>query len=237
LQILFKILSSIEINIDRITKFWLYKLRKIARKILGRDKIKSIGKEYWENAAKGNVKKTMNKICDGFDPEDFATKTDSITLVKEFQIGKDSEVLDLACGMGRTCRWIAPRVKSYIGVDFIEEMIEKAKSYNSEYHNAQFFVNDGKTLSIFPNEKFDVAYCELAFQHMPKEIQQSYVNELFRVLKKNGKFFANIPRIEFYKDPVFASSREEVDRMFSKFDCTHLQESDAYYFIMAKKSE
>ena len=213
----------------------MYTIRKIARKILGRDKIKSVGKEYWENAAKGNVKKTMNRICDGFSPDDFATKSDSITLLKEFQIGKDSEVLDLACGMGRTCRWIAPRVKSYTGVDFIQEMIEKAKLYNSEYSNAQFLVNDGKTLNIFPNEKFDVVYCELAFQHMPREIQQSYVNDIFRVLKKNGRFFALVPRIEYYKDPLFAASKDQVDEMFSKFEFTYLQESAAYYTIMAKR--
>ena len=213
----------------------LSKIRKIARKILGRDKIKSVGREYWENAAKGDVKKTMNRICDGFDPEDFSTKRDSTTLVKEFQIGKDSEVLDLACGMGRTCRWIAPQVKSYTGVDFIPEMIEKAREYNSGYSNAQFFVNDGKTLNIFPSEKFDTIYCELAFQHMTKDVQQSYVDDILRVLKKDGKFFVQIPKIEYYKDPIFASSKEETDKMFKKFDFAYLQESDAYYLIMAKK--
>lgn len=211
------------------------KIRKIARKVLGRDKIKSVGKEYWEKAAQGDVKKTMNKICDGFDPDDFSTKRDSTILIKEFQMDKNSEVLDLACGMGRTCRWVAPHVKSYTGVDFIPEMIEKAKAYNSEYSNVQFFVNDGKTLNIFPGKKFDTIYCELAFQHMTKEVQQSYVNDIFRVLKDDGKFFVQIPKIEYYKDPVFASSKAETDKMFSKFDFTYLQESDAYYLIMAKK--
>ena|GEM_PF-3131666 len=210
-------------------------IRKIARKILGRDKIKSIGMEYWEKAASGSDAKAMNKICDGFDEKDFETKKDSLIFMKEFQISSQDEVLELACGMGRTCRWISPKAKQYTGVDFIPQMIEKAKSYNSSFPNAKFVLNDGKTLNMFHDDTFDVVYCELAFQHMTKDVQRSYINEVYRVLKKGGTFFAQLPKIEFYKDPIFALSKEEVDDLLGKYAINYVNNSVAYYTVIAKK--
>ena len=211
------------------------KIKSIAKKILGRNNIKSIGKEYWENAAKGNVDKTMNKICDGFDKETFETKKESIVFLKEFKLSSDQIVLELACGMGRTCRWIAPHVKEYVGVDFISEMIDKAKEYNRTYPNARFVVNNGKTLNIFSNESFDLAYCEIAFQHMTRDVQESYVNEVHRILKKEGIFFLQLPRIEYYNDPIFSFTKNEANSILKKFDVRFLKTTSAYYHIQAKK--
>lgn len=213
------------------------KIRSIAKKILGRDKIKSIGKDYWEKAAYGSVKKTMNKICDGFDQKSFETKKESIIFLEEFQLTKDFVVLDLACGMGRTCRWVAPKVKEYVGVDFIPEMIEKAKKYNPDFPNVKFLVNDGKTLNIFSDKIFDLVYCEIAFQHMPRDIQKSYVSEVYRILKVGGTFFVQLPRIEYYKDSTFAFSKEEADSLLKNFNIKYLETTFAYYHIQAKKSD
>jgi ubiquinone/menaquinone biosynthesis C-methylase UbiE len=212
------------------------KIRSIAKKILGRNKIKSIGKDYWEKAAYGSVKKTMNKICDGFDQKSFETKKESIIFLEEFQLTKDFVVLDLACGMGRTCRWVAPKVKEYVGVDFIPEMIEKAKKYNPDFPNVKFLVNDGKTLNIFSDKIFDLVYCEIAFQHMPRDVQKSYVSEVYRILKDGGTFFVQLPRIEYYKDSTFAFSKEEADSLLKNFNIKYLETTPAYYHIQAKKS-
>ncbi|MGI0057154.1 MAG: class I SAM-dependent methyltransferase, partial [Nitrosarchaeum sp.] len=205
------------------------KIKSIAKKILGRNKIKSIGKDYWEKAAHGSVKKTMNKICDGFDQKSFETKKESIIFLEEFQLTKDSVVLDLACGMGRTCRWVAPKVKEYVGVDFIPKMIEKAKKYNSDFPNAKFLVNDGTTLNIFSDKIFDLVYCEIAFQHMPRNVQKSYVNDVYRVLKEKGTFFVQLPRIEYYKDSTYAFSKEETDSLLKNFKIKYLHTTPAYY--------
>ncbi len=212
------------------------KIKYIAKKILGRDKIKSIGRNYWEKAASGKMEKTMKRICDGFDRETFEGKRESIIFSNDFSLSPSAKVLELACGVGRTCRWVAPYVEQYVGVDFIPEMIEKAKSYNAKYTNAQFIVNDGKTLKEFSDETFDTVYCELAFQHMTKDVQESYVREVYRVLKKDGTFLAQLPRIEFYNDPVFALSREEADKLLRDFHVTFTEIIDPYYVVKAIKS-
>jgi len=138
--------------------------------------------------------------------------------------------------MGRTCQWVTPLVKKYVGVDFIPEMIEKAKNHNHGIKNAEFYVNDGKTLKIFEDKLFDIVYCELAFQHMQKQIQNSYVPEIFRVLKNNGSFYGQIPKLDFYHDKSFALSKTELDNLFKDFIVTSIEDSSAYYIIEAKKS-
>ena len=189
-------------------------------------------KKYWEDAAKTDLEKTMNFICDGFDRNTFETKKESIINVIPFE--KHMKILDLACGIGRTCKWIAPLVEEYNGVDFIPEMIHKAKKYN-DFDNAVFFINNGKTLDMCPDNYYDIVYCELAFQHMLKPIQISYVNEVYRVLKKGGVFYVQVPKLDYYNDSSYASSKEETDSMFKKYDLSYVNGYEGYYTVKAKK--
>jgi ubiquinone/menaquinone biosynthesis C-methylase UbiE len=191
--------------------------------------------KYWRKAAHKNVESVMEAICDQFNKEMFETKKEALIFSQNIKLDKKIKVLDLACGMGRTCKWVAPHVDEYVGVDFIPEMIEKAKEYNNEFNNARFVVNDGKTLNVLTADYFDLAYSELAFQHMLKPVQESYVNEIFRVLKKDGLFYVQIPRLEYYNDKTYSRTKKETDELFQKFSVMYEDISDAYYYIKAKK--
>lgn len=210
-------------------------LKNIAKKILRKNRPTDRTKEYWQNAATKSVEDVMESICDKYDKETFESKKEGLIFSQKMQLTPDIRILDLACGMGRTCKWVAPYVKEYVGVDFIPEMIQKAKDYNSQFTNAKFFVNDGQTLNIFEDENFDIVYSELAFQHMLKDIQESYVKEVNRILKKNGVFYVQLPRIEYYKDSSYARTKAEVDKMFEGFDVLYTNEVPAYYYIKATK--
>ena len=189
-------------------------------------------KKYWKIAASSDLEKTMHYICDGFDRDTFETKKDSIINIISFE--KHMTVLDLACGIGRTCKWVSPQVKEYYGVDFIPEMIRKAEKYNV-FANTHFFTNDGNTLNIFPDNHFDVVYCELAFQHMLKPIQKSYVNEVHRVLKKGGLFYVQIPKIAYFKDSSYSRTKKDTDLLFADYSILYNGENYAYYTIKAEK--
>jgi ubiquinone/menaquinone biosynthesis C-methylase UbiE len=174
------------------------------RKILKKKKNTDRTKEYWKKAASCNDEEAMEYICEGYTREDFEKSKDSIVFHAKIPLTTDVVIMDLACGMGRLCHFVAPHVKKYIGIDFIPEMIEKAREYNKNYTNVEFHVNDGRTLQIISDEEVDIAFCELAFQHMPKDVQDSYVKEVWRVLRFGGSFYVQIPRIEFFKDSTYA---------------------------------
>jgi len=209
------------------------------------NKIKSIVKKrikptdrtekYWKKAASRDVENVMESICDKFDKKTFNTKKEALIFSQNIKLDTNMKVLDLACGMGRTCKWVAPHVYEYVGVDFIPEMINKAKEYNNKFENARFVVNDGKTLNVLEHEYFDLAYSELAFQHMLKPVQESYVKDLQKVLKKNGLFYVQIPKLEFYKDSSYSRTRKETDDLFMNFETKYENESPAYYYIRVRK--
>ena len=189
-------------------------------------------REYWEDAAGGSVEKAVDAICDGYDPRQFA-KSGGVHF-DESELGASHVVLDLACGMGRTCRHVAGRVREYHGVDFIPEMIAKARDHNRGVPNATFHVNDGRTLQGFADGTFDVAYSELAFQHMPKDVQRSYAAEATRVLRAGGLFFAQLPRMEFYQSAEYALTEDEARGLLSPFASAGLVSTKAYWLARAE---
>ena len=188
-------------------------------------------REYWEEAAGGSVDKAVDAICDGYDQSQFAELAG--VHFDESELGASHVVLDLACGMGRTCRRVAGRVGEYHGVDFIPEMIAKARKHNRGVQNATFHVNDGRTLAGFADATFDTVYSELAFQHMPKDVQRSYAAEAERVLKGGGLFFAQLPRMEFYNNAEYALTEAEARDLLSPFASADLVRTEAYWLARA----
>lgn len=188
-------------------------------------------REYWEDAAGGSVEKAVNAICWGYDPQQFAEQGG--VHFDESELGASHVVLDLACGMGRTCRRVAGMCREYHGVDFIPEMVAKASEYNKGVHNAVFHVNDGRTLSGFADATFDIVYSELAFQHMSKDVQRSYAAEAERVLKGGGLFFAQLARMEFHNNVEYALTEAEARGLLSPFASVDLICTEAYWLARA----
>ena len=190
--------------------------------------------EYWESVAKKELPKVMTRISTDFTPKDFAEKQESIIFDLNIKFNKSQTVLDLACGLGRTCKWVAPQVYNYIGVDFVQDMILKAKKYNEQFKNADFIKNNGYDLrTIIPDETIDIAYCELAFQHIPKYCQETYVNDLAKILKPNGKFYVQIPKIKVYKRKETSSTKEEVADLFKDWNYEESEIYPSYYTVIA----
>lgn len=177
---------------------------------------RTLTKEYWAEAAAAPDEETINAICDGYGPREFGEQAAS-RLPLYGDLRGDMAVLDLCCGMGRTCRHVAPLVKEYHGVDFVEGMITKARGYNKGVQNATFHVNDGISLGGFADGAFDLVYCELAYLHMPKKTQRAYTSEVIRILGDGGLFFVQIPRAEFYAGAEYALTDGEIRDLLAGF--------------------
>lgn len=195
-------------------------------------KKKDYEKSYWENIAKKDLETIMEKICHNFTPNDFENKKESIIFDLKIDFNKTQTVLDLGCGLGRTCKWVAPQVFYYIGIDHIENMISKAKEYNSQTENAEFMVRDGKT--FLPKNSIDIVYSEIAFQHMPKKTQRTYIDDLNLVLKENGTFYVQLPKKQTYENGWVES---ELDELFGDWNYNRMPVNkinyNPYYTIKA----
>ncbi len=104
-------------------------------------------------------------------------------------IPQSAFILDLGCGKGRVARALATARNDVrvIGIDVAPSMISRAYADNAHIGNLQFCVGDGNSLSIFPDDLFDLVYSIIVFQHLPRHITGQYVSEAARVLKKGGR--------------------------------------------------
>lgn len=178
---------------------------------------------FWEKAA---IEDPYSRICDGWSENEF--KNVHATLVDSLDLHSSDVFLDLACGIGRIAKWVTPKVRLYIGMDFSQNMINKAVEYTNHDPKCIFIRNDGETIPL-PDSSIDKAVCEIAFQHMQPPIVESYMEEVYRVLKTGGQFICEIPKKSYYK----ISGYEDVVGLLKEFDCKLLEKGlpNEPYFI------
>ncbi len=97
---------------------------------------------------------------------------------------KDKEkILDLGCGNGRLFELFKNKKVEYIGVDFSEKFIKKAR----EKYGNHFMVADAFNLPL-PDSFFDSIWAIAFFHHIPsKHLKLKILKEIKQTLKKNGK--------------------------------------------------
>ena len=99
-------------------------------------------------------------------------------------------VLDLGSGAGNDCfvaRALVGETGKVTGLDFTDEMIEKARSNNRKlgFTNVEFIKGDIENMPI-PDDSYDVVISNCVLNLVPDK--QKAFAEIFRVLKKNGHF-------------------------------------------------
>lgn len=186
-------------------------------------------KRYWKWEV--DDEKIYERICNGYSMEDFGNYTSSI--VWQLNPAIDDICLNIGCGIGRVEKFLAPKVKKIHSVDFSETMIKKAKERLKDYTNVFFYKNDGQTLSAFPDNMFDIAWSELVFQHIPKDIIKNYIKEIHRTLKPKGRFISLIPRLEKYGNSIFCGGMSYCETMetFALFSNVTYIDIDKEHYI------
>lgn len=99
----------------------------------------------------------------------------------------DGEILEIAPGHGRITDYLLKysNSNSLSIVDLNETCILKCKELFGD-RIKKYSVNNGKNLNDFENNSFDFIISWDSFVHMDKYVIQSYLNEIYRVLKPNG---------------------------------------------------
>src|SRR5260370_5005652 len=125
----------------------------------------------------------------------------------------DMRVLGIGCGAGRVPRAMAEFFGEVYAVDISREMVRQARQAVAGFPNAHVIRNNGKDLSavaphwwgrfgIGRQLEFDFAFSVIVFQHIPsREIIESYVREVHRMLRPGGLFKFQVQGSPVEADP------------------------------------
>jgi ubiquinone/menaquinone biosynthesis C-methylase UbiE len=143
-----------------------------------------------------------------FDPEEQRAVWDSIAkgwtgwrnkerkdIVRFSNDWKPGKILDIGCGNGRNLLYFAKRGFEVYGLDFSKEMVEQAKEMfkknKIEIKEKQLIVADMRNIP-FENENFDYVISVASLHHLPKKDHQEAIEEIKRVLKRNGECIISV---------------------------------------------
>ena len=96
----------------------------------------------------------------------------------------DLSVLDVGCGGGYTCEFLAKRNLKMHGLDLSHSSIKEA-SLHAQAQGLKIHYTQGDACALpFPDSHFDVVVCVDVFEHV--ESPQKAISEIARVLKPGG---------------------------------------------------
>lgn len=111
------------------------------------------------------------------------------SLIAHSGMAPGHRVLELGCGSGAITRFILERsheIESYVGVERDKNLVDFLKK---EYPGQTFLnVSADKLKGHIEDESIDVVISSLPWTMFAKELQESIVQEIIRVLKPGGQF-------------------------------------------------
>ena len=119
---------------------------------------------------------------------DYLEGAESAIIEKFRSMFKEMDMLDMGVGGGRTTKYFAPLVRSYIGADYAPNMIAKCKiRYKDKYY---FVESDVRSMNMFGNSMFDfVLFSYNGIDSFNHEDRLTALKEIRRVLRSNGYFY------------------------------------------------
>lgn len=102
-------------------------------------------------------------------------------------------VLDAGCGSGRNVSVLSPLVGSVIGMDYSEQMIERAKERVAVEKLSNVTLIQGDVTSLqFSDNTFDKVICASVLQYLDDAECAQALHEMMRVCKPGGRLILHV---------------------------------------------
>ncbi len=122
-----------------------------------------------------------------------AWKQSVIELLIQPNLNATATVVEIGPGHGRWSQAIAPACSTLILVDLSPNCIAYCQQRLAAYANVLYLVNDGWQLSGIADNSVDFVWSYDCFVHLEAAVLQSYLDEIKRVLRPNGKAMLHHP--------------------------------------------
>ena len=134
-----------------------------------------------------SIEKSYNSWAEQYDTNENKTRDlDRKATIETLSKYRFDNVLELGCGTGKNTEFLITKAKFVIGLDFSEEMLNKAKE-KIKSDKVRFQRADLTKPWEIENDFADLITCNLTLEHI-KDLDFIF-NQAYQKLKTNGKFF------------------------------------------------
>jgi ubiquinone/menaquinone biosynthesis C-methylase UbiE len=134
---------------------------------------------------------------------------DEVPTFKRHQV---KNVLDLGCGAGRNCLFLAKEGFDVVSLDISGSALRITNARLHKERLTNVGLARGTMISLpFGSDCFDAVISISVIHHAVKKDINKIITEVYRTLRKNGMFFANVASI---KDPRYGEGREVEENTF-----------------------
>jgi len=185
-------------------------------------------------------------IDEGNDPfldppelKEYMNNWDGQAFINLLDLNHEKRALEIGCGTGRLAVQVAPKVKSFLGIDISPKTVSVAKQHLN-FSNVQILCED---FYNFKSEaRFDLIYSSLTFMHFGDK--QGAINKAYELLTKGGIFVLSIDKnqSEFIdygtrKIKVYPDNPQTITALLknSGFGKVQVQEAPLAHLILAIK--
>lgn len=139
-------------------------------------------------------------------------------------------VLDLGCGMGRNCIYLAKKGFDVAGIDTSRSALRMAKAWSSIERNANVaFLRASMSNLPFCSECFHAVVSISVIHHAVRDGINRATEEICRVLRDNGIFLANLLSVEDYRYGTGQKIEERTFKVSDGFEETHFEEIHHFF--------
>lgn len=136
---------------------------------------------------RNSVRKNYDLIARQYG-EDFGTYIEDLDIYEEFEkyLLENAKILDLGAGTGRTYSYFNEKGYYYIGLDFSNEMENKAYEIHGQF---PYIVDDMVNLNThFSKDSVDAVFAVYSLFHLPNSDLKKLFSDVYDILKINGIF-------------------------------------------------
>lgn len=170
------------------------------------------------------IQEAYNNWSAIYDTNQNKTRDLEAVTLKHILKGKTFEnILEIGCGTGKNTEWLHKKTKNLVGVDFSEDMLEKAKQ-KIRSENVQFVRADIQEDWSFEDKIFDLVTCSLVLEHI--EGLNLVFKRIQHVLTQNGLFY--IGELHPFKQYLGTKAQFETDAGTYELTCFTHHVSDFY---------
>jgi 2-polyprenyl-6-hydroxyphenyl methylase/3-demethylubiquinone-9 3-methyltransferase len=125
-------------------------------------------------------------------------------LLQYVELRPADRIADFACGNAMLMPYVAPRVASYVGIDFSEDFIKKANEKKNlmGFRNAEFYCSDINVFCENNRDRFDRAFAMDVSEHVYDDDWLEILVSIRKSLKAGGTLYLHTPNALFFVEEM-----------------------------------